>query len=146
VSQVYCDLSSRKRTKLGSKNFVQCVTGSITLKTTISKETAEHYLWGDECDGWHFLRSADLSVIEERMPPGTAEQRHLHEKAQQLFYVLSGELTLEIEGDFFTLSPGEAIQVLPGIPHRVFNNSSTDTRFLVISQPPSHGDRQLVPA
>lgn len=110
-----------------------------------SKDNAEHYLWGEQCDGWHLLRSQDLSVIEERMPPGTSEQRHFHEKAQQLFYVLSGELTLEVQGSFFTLKANESLHVPPQSPHQAINRSTADTRFLVISQPPSHGDRQPAP-
>jgi hypothetical protein len=35
----------------------------------ISTGTAPHYAWGAKCDGWHLVRSADLSVIQERMPP-----------------------------------------------------------------------------
>ncbi len=26
--------------------------------------SAEHYLWGNGCDGWHLLKRDDLSVIE----------------------------------------------------------------------------------
>ena len=32
------------------------------------------------------------------MPPGTAETRHKHSRVRQFFYVLSGELTLEVKG------------------------------------------------
>ena len=46
----------------------------------ISTSNAEHYRWGDACDGWHLLAGEALSVIEERMPPGTAELRHRHAK------------------------------------------------------------------
>ncbi len=116
------------------------------MRTAISKDNAEHYLWGEGCDGWHLVRSSDLSVIEERMPPGTAEQRHYHEKAQQLFYVLSGELTLEIDGDFAVLHRGESFHIRPGTPHQALNRSTIDACFLVVSQPPSHGDRQPAPA
>lgn len=57
----------------------------------ISRENAPHYIWGDHCDGWHLLKECNLSVIEERMPSGTGEVRHFHRKAQQFFYVLSGQ-------------------------------------------------------
>mgnify|MGYP001602642574 CR=1 FL=1 len=63
----------------------------------ISTTTAEHYTWGDRCDGWHLVRTTGLSIIEERMPPGTTETRHHHVHAHQFFYVLEGELTLEVE-------------------------------------------------
>ena len=39
----------------------------------VGKETATHYTWGDKCDGWPLVQGEDLLVVEERMPPGTAE-------------------------------------------------------------------------
>jgi mannose-6-phosphate isomerase-like protein (cupin superfamily) len=106
-----------------------------------SRETAEHYVWGEGCDGWHLLRTPGLSVIEERMPPGTAETRHSHERAQQLFFVLSGELAVELPGGTRRVGPLQALHVPAGLAHRVRNGGSGDARFLVISEPPSHGDR-----
>ena len=35
----------------------------------VSAGTADHYVWGDGCDGWHLVASDRLSVIQERMPP-----------------------------------------------------------------------------
>lgn len=108
----------------------------------ISRENAEHYRWGVDCDGWHLVKDGALSVIEEFMPPGSAETRHHHRRAQQFFYILSGEIMMEIEGETTLVPAGSGIHVLPGARHQVRNPSSTTARFLVISQPPSHGDRQ----
>ena len=108
----------------------------------ISTDTADHYVWGEVCDGWHLVRSENLSVIEERMPPGTAEQRHWHERARQFFYVLEGELTMQLDDRTVTLAARQGIEIAPDLPHQAKNLSQADTRFLVISQPPSHGDRQ----
>lgn len=44
----------------------------------ISKENAEHYSWGDGCDGWYLMNRKDMLVIHEKMPPGTREKRHYH--------------------------------------------------------------------
>ena len=107
----------------------------------ISRDSAAHYGWGEGCDGWHLVRGEALSVIEERMPPGTAERRHFHERSRQFFYVLAGELTLELDGIEQSLKTHEGLEVAPGAPHQAFNRSSDDVRFLVVSQPPSHGDR-----
>ncbi|MEH1883558.1 MULTISPECIES: cupin domain-containing protein [unclassified Nostoc] len=41
------------------------------------------------------------------------------------------------------LSPHEGVEVPPNIPHQMLNESDYDLEFLVISQPPSHGDRIL---
>ena len=112
----------------------------------VSAANATHYTWGSEenpCDGWHLVRTPELSVILERMPPGTSEVRHYHERARQFFFVLEGELTIALEGDEFKLGPQQGVEVAPTVPHRVFNRSPQDARFLVISQPPSHSDRVI---
>lgn len=103
--------------------------------------TAPGYLWGTGCEGWHLLATAELSVIRERMPPGTAEVRHFHRRAQQFFYLLAGRLTIEIEGDEHELAPGQGLHVPAAASHQVFNRAESPAEFLVISQPPSHGDR-----
>lgn len=106
-----------------------------------SAATAEHYTWGEICDGWHLVRAAGLSVIEERIPSGSKEQRHWHQQARQFFYVLEGELTLAFDDRIVALPPRHGIEIAPGIPHQARNSSDAETRFLVISSPPSHGDR-----
>ena len=107
----------------------------------ISTATAPHYQWGEDCDGWHLVRTESLSVIEERMPPATSERRHLHERARQFFYVLAGELALEVEGEEHLLRANEGLEVAPKLAHQASNRGEQDLRFLVTSQPPSHGDR-----
>jgi len=107
----------------------------------VSAATAEHYVWGEVCDGWHLVQSAELSVIEERMPPGAAERRHWHRKSRQFFYVLAGELTMELEGGAHVLGAGMGLEIAAGLAHQALNRSGADVRFLVVSQPPSHGDR-----
>ena len=99
-------------------------------------------MWGDGCDGWHLVASEGLSVIEERMPPGAAEVRHRHRTARQFFFVLSGALTLEIEGATVVVPAGSGCEVMPGEAHQVFNRGNDAASFLVISQPPAQGDRE----
>jgi mannose-6-phosphate isomerase-like protein (cupin superfamily) len=110
----------------------------------ISKQNAEHYLWGSNCDGWHLVRSQDLSIIHERMPTNTSEVRHYHEKSRQFFFVLSGTVTIEIDDKEIILHQHEGVEVPPLVPHRVFNQSEHEVEFLVISQPTSKGDRVLI--
>ena len=111
------------------------------MASVTNRHTAEHYTWGERCDGWHLVRDRDLSVIEESMPPNSAEVRHHHAKAQQFFFVLSGTATMEIDGEVHQLSQGSGVRVLPDIRHQIRNESREPMQFLVISQPPSHGDR-----
>jgi uncharacterized cupin superfamily protein len=110
----------------------------------IDKHTATHYSWGDGCDGWRLIRTPTLSVIEERMPPGTSEVRHYHRSATQFFYVLRGTLSIEVDGHEHELGPGQGILTPAGQAHQVLNRSVAAAEFLVVSNPPSQDDR--VPA
>ena len=118
--------------------------GANVQATAISRANSEHYVWGQGADGWHLVRDQKLSVIEEQMRPGTSELLHYHRVAQQFFYMLSGEAVMEIGGRGFRMAAGEGLHVPPGTLHRIRNESDDVIRFLVISQPHSHGDRVLV--
>lgn len=110
-----------------------------------STSTAEHYTWGGrkaaDCEGWHLVKTPSLSVIEERMPSGTSETRHSHVHADQFFFVLEGQLTLDVERERFVINAGEGIEVSAGQSHQAVNEGPNTVRMIVISQPPSHGDR-----
>lgn len=110
----------------------------------ITRETAEHYTWGENCDGWHLVKDSALSVIEESMPPGAVEVRHYHQRAQQFFFILSGRATMEIDGQQIHISARDGLSIKPGVPHQLRNESDEPVDFLVISQPPSHGDRIML--
>ncbi|MCB1340859.1 MAG: cupin domain-containing protein [Pseudooceanicola sp.] len=107
----------------------------------IDRETADHYLWQGDCDGWRLLDRADMAVIAEKMPPGRAETRHYHETARQLFYVLSGSLAIDLGGTLFHLNAGQALQIPPGRRHQVANDGTEAAEFLVISVPSTRDDR-----
>ena len=107
----------------------------------ISTENARHYQWGESCDGWHLLASQNLSIIQERVPPGGSELRHYHETAEQFFFVLAGEVTLEVEAQSFVLQAQQGMHVPAGVSHQLSNQGDIDCLFIVTSTPPSHGDR-----
>lgn len=113
-----------------------------SLPRITSVENAEHYVWGTECDGWHFVRTPSLSVISERMPPGTSEVAHRHHKAQQFFFVLSGELVLDFTGRQVVVRERQGVHVPALVVHQALNLSDAPVEFLVVSQPHSHGDRE----
>ena len=107
----------------------------------VSLENAEHYIWGETCDGWHLLQHDDLSVIQERVPAGAAEVMHYHEKARQFFYILDGEATMVFEDQVIPLHKGDGIEIPPQVRHQFRNQSNVDVHFLVISVPTTRGDR-----
>jgi mannose-6-phosphate isomerase-like protein (cupin superfamily) len=105
------------------------------------KTNAEHYIWGDQCQGWRLVNEPGLSVIEEEMPEHTSEKLHFHKQAQQLFYILSGVAVIEVEGVHYEVKPGQSFHIKPGVVHCIFNRKDSLLRFLVISQPTTKGDR-----
>ncbi|MDQ2718298.1 MAG: cupin domain-containing protein [Bacteroidota bacterium] len=131
------DKKKMKDTELNEESELH----SIEVK---SIHNAEHYIWGDHCDGWHLLKTKTLSVIREKMPPKTSEQLHFHHHARQLFYILSGRATFEIEEKIIIVNATESLQIAKGTKHRIANKGKDDLNFLVISEPASHGDRQNV--
>ncbi|MEM8851854.1 MAG: cupin domain-containing protein [Pseudomonadota bacterium] len=113
--------------------------------TPISPADAPHYIWGTGCDGWRLCDLPNLSVIEERMPPGSAETRHVHDRAHQVFRVLSGTLTMLGPAGPVRIAEGQALSVPPDVPHQARNDGSEDARFLVISAPSTRHDRREAP-
>lgn len=106
-----------------------------------SKENSEHYNWGENCSGWHLVKTESLSVIEELMPPKTKEKKHHHKVSQQFFRILKGKATFEIENEIITVEEGKGIHILPNVKHQIRNEESVNLEFLVISQPTTRGDR-----
>lgn len=107
----------------------------------ISKDNAEHYQWGEQCNGWHLVKSDNLSVIQERVPAGKSEIKHYHRNSEQFFFVLSGIATLEVDGKIHKLKPQQGIHVPAGVKHQLRNEMNQEIEFIVTSTPPSHGDR-----
>jgi mannose-6-phosphate isomerase-like protein (cupin superfamily) len=107
----------------------------------VSIENSEHYVWGENCDGWHLLQRNDMSVIRERVPAGGAEVMHYHNQARQFFYILEGAGTMVFEDHEVRLEKEQGIEIPPGIKHQFQNRSGTDVHFLVLSVPTTRGDR-----
>jgi len=110
----------------------------------IYKEISEHYIWGQVCDGWHLLKTDSLNIIQERMPPGTEELEHFHQKAQQFFFILKGTATFEIDGESIKINEQEGIHIKPYQKHRIRNLQADDLEFLVISEPRAQNDRRNI--
>jgi mannose-6-phosphate isomerase-like protein (cupin superfamily) len=108
----------------------------------ISKHNAPSFTWRDVCDGWTLLDAADLHVLHERMPPDTAELLHTHRRVRQVYFVLEGEATVDLDGGCESLGAGEALVIEPLTPHRIRNRSMAALEFLVISSSPPRHDRE----
>ncbi|CAM4130139.1 cupin domain-containing protein [Pseudoalteromonas byunsanensis] len=114
------------------------------MSKVVSTDNSEHYQWGEVCDGWHLAATSGLSVIQERVPAGAQEVRHFHHFSEQFFYILQGQAQLEVAGKVLSLTAGQGVHVSANTPHQLKNVSSEILNILVISTPPSHGDRVIL--
>lgn len=114
------------------------------MTKVIGKETAEHYLWGDNCDSWVLANTEGLSVKQERMPPGTKEKLHYHTNAQQFFFILKGSATFYVEDVCVILAEQKGLLIQPQKKHFIANETDEPLDFLVISQPTTNSDRTTI--
>ncbi len=65
----------------------------------IDISTVPSKTWGDNCFAWTLLDSAGMTVLQEEMPPNTADEMHYHEHSEQFVYVLEDEVTIDVGED-----------------------------------------------
>lgn len=76
-----------------------------------------------------------IGVVESTCAPNAGPPRHIHHKEDEIFYVLSGEVTFWLEGEVMTKGPGEAVFIPRGKRHAFMVVSKEAARFLVIVTP-----------
>ena len=74
-------------------------------------------------------------VAEHVAPAGYAVPMHVHERDDEMFYVLEGELVLEDGSGVRRAGPGSFVALPKGVPHAFRNESATEVRFLVVTSP-----------
>ncbi len=73
--------------------------------------------------------------------PGQRGRIHRHERQEEVYVVLSGRLTVEIEGEPQDLEAGELMRVAPGVRRRVLNLGPEVVNVLAIGGANPHEGR-----
>ena len=73
--------------------------------------------------------------ISSYQPRGYAEV-HVHEVAENLYYILRGKGIVELDGVKHLVEPHMLIHIPPGVHHGIFNTGIEDLVFLVVASPP----------
>jgi quercetin dioxygenase-like cupin family protein len=81
-----------------------------------------------------FLRRPGLSMGIYHLPVGGTDPQHPH-KADEIYVVLAGRATLEVEGDKLAVNAGKVVSVDIGADHR-FIDVTEDLQVLVVFAPP----------
>lgn len=84
------------------------------------------------------------SLAEARVPVGGSTQEHHHPKAEEIYYITHGRGRITIEGEERDLQVGDAVAILPGKRHKLWNTGSETLRLLCCCAPAyEHSDTIL---
>src|SRR5476651_457031 len=70
------------------------------------------------------------SLAEARLPVGGATQEHFHPRAEEIYYITQGTGKIRIENETRDVRAGDAISILPGQKHKLWNTGSEVLRLL----------------
>ena len=84
----------------------------------------------------HTSGSKHCSINWIRTPAGQGSPAGMHTHVvDQIFYILSGTMSLEIEGTTYAAPPGTLVVFPAGVPHRNWNGGSEPTVHLAFNTP-----------
>ncbi len=89
----------------------------------------------DQADG--------ASCTEWLAAPGFDTGLHVHERLEETWYVLDGELEFRVGEETFHASSGACVFVPPRVPHAFANRNQAPAKFLLMMSPPTH-DRYFI--
>lgn len=86
--------------------------------------------------------ATSCSVNCIKTPPGDGSPAGMHTHVvDQLFYILSGTMNLEIAGQTYVAGPGTLVVFPAGVPHRNWNGGMEATVHLAFNSPlPAPGE------
>ena len=75
------------------------------------------------------------SLAEARLPIGGATQEHYHPLAEEIYYITQGTGRIRIEAEVREVVVGDAIAILPGQKHKLWNTGTDTLRLLCCCSP-----------
>ncbi len=75
------------------------------------------------------------SLAEARVPVGGSTLEHYHRQTEEIYYITHGSGRIRIGDETRVLSPGDAIAILPGQRHKLWNTGNEPLRLLCCCAP-----------
>jgi len=75
------------------------------------------------------------SLAEARLSVGASTMEHYHPKTEEVYYITHGKGRMRIEGELREVRVGDAIAILPGKRHKIWNTGSETLRLLCCCAP-----------
>jgi mannose-6-phosphate isomerase-like protein (cupin superfamily) len=106
-----------------------------------SVERVEPFVTKDGSSIRELHHTALQSLAEATLEPDEATTRHYHRASEEIYFVLKGSGSLEVDGETRTVRPGDAVLIPPGAWHTLENTGTSELRILCACSPPySHED------
>ena len=100
----------------------------------IDKSGAEERLTQKLLDHTSGAEHCTINCIKTPPGGGSPAGMHVH-VVDQIFYILSGTMSIEIEGKQYDCFPGSLIIFPAGVPHRNWNGTQEPTVHLAFNTP-----------
>ncbi len=75
------------------------------------------------------------TLAEARLPVGCSTQEHYHPRTEEIYYITHGTGRMRIEDEEREVLVGDAIAILPGKRHKLWNTGHEPLRLLCCCAP-----------
>ena len=82
-----------------------------------------------------------FGINQLNMQPGQRGRIHRHDRQEELYLVIEGELTVSVEGVEETLVPDDMLRVAPGLRRQLINRSQAPVVLLAFGGAGEHVSR-----
>ena len=100
----------------------------------INKSGADERLTQNLFDHTSGAKNCTIICIKTPAGGGSPAGMHVHD-VDQIFYILSGTMNIEIDGRKYECCPGSLIIFPAGVPHRNWNGTKEPTVHLAFNTP-----------
>jgi quercetin dioxygenase-like cupin family protein len=106
----------------------------------VTYQTLEPFTTKDGSTIREYLHSAVQSLAEATLEPGQSTRRHYHALSEEIYLLIGGGGTMELDGERREVAAGDAILIPPGAWHELLAGPD-GVRLLCCCVPPySHDD------
>lgn len=93
---------------------------------------------------WRNSGIRNQSLAEARLNPGASTEEHYHPRTEEIYFILEGTGRMRIEAETREVRAGDAIAILPGQRHKLWNTGAGLLGLLCCCAPAyEHSDTML---
>ena len=82
-----------------------------------------------------FITRGISGFTRHLMQPGKSGDYHDHEKIEQVYYIVSGQGKMKLDGDIYPIRPGDTVHIPPKVKHQLINDGDDWIEHLLVSAP-----------